>query len=114
MVSAMPTESGPEVQHHWVLWLHFRSGWNRRGVEQCCERTSFLSPSTARARHFFLNLELGPKAKFPEWVKICTTAGLWWRSKVNINKLFTFDIFLKTEPTQLLHRNNWGQKCPSL
>jgi len=41
-------------------------------------------PNPARAQHLVLKPNLGPKAKFTEWVKICATARCWWRSKVNI------------------------------
>jgi len=40
-----------------------------------------LKPDPGRAQHLFSKVDLGPKAKFTEWVKICATPGYWWRSK---------------------------------
>jgi len=53
------------------------------GRQQSRKSASFWSPNPARAqnhkpnlgqsRHLFLKLDLGPKAKFTDWVKICAT-----------------------------------------
>jgi len=51
-----------------------------------CRRASFWNPNPARTWHLYLKHDLSPKDKFTERVKICETAGYWWRSEVNMTK----------------------------
>jgi len=60
---------------------------------QSWNRASFGSPNPARARQLFLKPDLDPKDKLTEWVKICATAGYWWRSQVNMTNNSQLIIF---------------------
>jgi len=42
-------------------------------MAQSCKQTSFGSPNPTRALHIHFKPDLGPTAKFAEWVKICAT-----------------------------------------
>jgi len=59
----------------------------RRNTFVCdhsCKRVSFWHSNPAR--HLGSKPDLGPKAKFTEWIKIRATVGYWWCSTVNMSK----------------------------
>jgi len=82
-------------------------------AEQRCKRASFWSLNPARTRHLFLKSDLGPKAKFAEWIKICAIARYWCRSEVNMTKQFKIHHFHWTFNRLECFNNNCRQNLGS-
>jgi len=97
---------------HFSCLIARKNGMTKEYSQYSCKRAAFWSPNPGW--HLFLKPDLGPNAKFTEWVKICATAGHWWRSKNNLNNSQLI-IFIEDLTTSIASAvTAWRQKNPSL